>query len=269
LTLDAGKQQGLRALPSPGVKVFASAGATPRATLVAARLNKAYAYFNQLLGFRPTVALLVLSAEDHKARYGSDTYGLPFYRDGYLVLPAEASPAQAELARQAKKLSTDPVDQQRIDGYFELLDVYELAQAYTGQRLNTAATGKPWLNEYCAILMQYAYVAQQEPKLLPTVETLPRVVAFHDTTPYPHRTLADFASAVANPQNYAWYRNLLGLHAAEAYQTGGPAVVQRLYTFLLNNPSNDLLGANAAMATRLEKEISPAVAGIITTWPAQ
>ena len=267
---DSSAYAGLTRLPGRyPFQVRVSGTPTPRARATADRLARAYEYYFDLLLFRPNAAVLFLSADDHQRRYPRDPYGLPFYRDGNLVLPAGPSPLQEQLAARARALTNDTAAHRRIDAWLDLLAVQELTYAFSGQSIAVSPPRRFWLDGFFASLLHYAYFAELEPKLLPAVETLPALIASRDTTRYPHRTLAAFADDWFEPLNYAWYLSQLSTHAKAVYRAGGSRAARRLYVFLRSNPKRTLLVADEKLALRLQTAVSPQMADVIRKWPVK
>ena len=83
----------LTALESKSIKVYYSAGHQQKATSITRRVEKAINFHSQLVGFKPTVTMLVLSSADWSSYTKFPVYGMPHYNDEQtLIVAAEDNP---------------------------------------------------------------------------------------------------------------------------------------------------------------------------------
>jgi hypothetical protein len=105
-TIKAQSFEQLDSLKDHKVKIYFSAGHGARAKAIAMSVDKAMDHYVQLLGFKPTVTLLILSSADWNKYTSLAVYGMPHYRsDKILVVAAEFYTATGTVARRSARES--------------------------------------------------------------------------------------------------------------------------------------------------------------------
>ncbi|HET9429847.1 MAG TPA: hypothetical protein VFO70_01665, partial [Chitinophagaceae bacterium] len=88
ITYSQEKYEGLVFLKTPYLSCYYSEGQKDRAIQVASTCSSAMEYYNDLLGFKPEVDLLVLSKSDWSNHTKSPVYGMPHYNDKKTLIVA-------------------------------------------------------------------------------------------------------------------------------------------------------------------------------------
>ncbi len=216
--------------------VYYSAGARKRATEMAIRCAGAMMFYQNQVDFKPEVSLLVLDPEDWRKYSEKMVYGMPFYDDKKLIVASEnnrfwqgfvppADDFRRGVSQKIKKTYSDKEGNLTMQPFFDLLAVHELGHAFLLQRgLNMQ---RKWLEEFFANLFLYAYIAENEPVLLPVVTAFPEMVlATTSKQNLLFTSLADFENnyieiAQNYPDNYGWYQCQLFSSAKKVYNAGG------------------------------------------------
>ncbi|NTV19694.1 MAG: hypothetical protein HGA83_09730, partial [Bacteroidales bacterium] len=77
----------LNELTGFSIKAYYSPGNEERARLIVGRCEKTIKYVNELVGFTPTICVLILNPEQWKKYSTLPIYGMPHYQDnGTLVI---------------------------------------------------------------------------------------------------------------------------------------------------------------------------------------
>jgi hypothetical protein len=142
--------------------------------------------------------------------------------------------------------------------FFDLIAVHELAHEFHGQV--PYRFPRLWLEEVFVNLCLHAYVAAEEPDLLPVLETLPAALAASDPAEFPHRSLAALEAlhAGVGPVAYGWYQGRFLVAAARIFEAGGVDALRRLWdAFVIDD---------ATLRDRL-RAVQPELADVLTEWP--
>lgn len=235
--MDLSLREGLIEVEGSDPPTFGSRGVEDRAGALAALAADAYDYLATLLGFRPSLQVLVLSETDWKSK-GEATYGLPhslFGKSSIVVAGTEAPfwSQVAELIGAADRpelVSTYGEVDGRVSlgRFFDLLAVHEMSHIFSGGAMTFP---RFWLSELFANLCLHAWVSERVPDSLPLLLTLARLGAKLPPSRWRHGTLEDFERlyvGVGNA-NYAWYQFRFHLEAAAVYERAGPDAIVRLY----------------------------------------
>ena len=115
--------------------------------------------------------------------------------------------------------------------------------------------------EFFCNLCLHAYVTKIEPEQLPILETFPRLIVNVEADDFEFRTLEDFELHCGhmNPKNYGWYETHFHVAAKRVFKVAGVDALKALWqTFLL---------PDSILIDKLQKQVHPEVANIITSWP--
>jgi hypothetical protein len=228
----------LTALKGHTAGVYYSAGHEQRATAIAQRLGKAMGYYTEMLGFRPAVTLLVLSASDwSKHAIKGMVYGMPHYdpSGNKLVVAGEDNPfwkgflpppdqLPEPLRNQVQAAYQNSEGNLSMQPFFDLLAIHELGHAFHIQRGLTIQ--RQWMGELFVNILLHTYVAENEPELLPALTTFPRMVIAAGAREFKHTSLQDIEERYEEigrdyPKNYGWYQCRWHAAAAAIYDAGG------------------------------------------------
>lgn len=266
-------------------EVFYSPGHEARAKEIAARCDSANNYFSQLLGFRPTTSLFIL-APNEWSTYGTfPVYGMPHYPDfeqlpaeqgakNRLVIAAEDNdfwrsflppleqlpPALADKVRTAYRSNQGQLS---MMPFFDQLALHELGHGFHAQA--GLKMQRLWMQELFANIMLHTFIAENEPNLLPALETFPEMVVAAGSAEYKHTSLADFERLYDNmdAKNYGWYQCRLHAAAKQIYEAGGAAVLPKLWDALKNTKAELTDEQFSAM---LQTKVHPSVADVMLKW---
>ena len=248
-----------------------------RAKRVAARCERAHQYLKGVLGFDPTLRLLVLSPEDWAEYAAVQTYGMPHSAEGDTLIVGART---AEFFQSIGRMLDDVVaPEQRaemesiygtVDGqpnmtpFADLLVVHELGHLFHEQV--PFDFPRLWLMELFANLCLHTYVAEAEPEQLPVWTMLPERMMELPTDRVRHRLLEDFERLYAGvgPENYVWYQCGLVVAAKSIYEAAGVDVLRRLYrTFATQQGTL----TDQQLAQLLEARVHPMAAQTMRMWP--
>jgi hypothetical protein len=265
-------------LPGLNLNVHYSAGQEQRAKDIATLCHNAIDYNSKLLGFKPEVTLLVLSAEDWINHTSFPLYGMPHYTDNKtLIVASSDNEFWKSMVPPLQGLSSDVVTKvqktySKQDGslsmqpFFDLLVLHELGHAFHIQgKLNMQ---RKWMGElFCNVLL-HTYIAENEPAQLDALTIFPQMIENAGTAGYKFLSLTDFENkyneiAVQHPTNYGWYQCRLHNGAKNIYDAGGKIIFQKLWVALQKEqtPLNDEQFANL-----LSNQVHSSVADVMLKW---
>jgi len=287
----------LTVMNSPGVTTYFSKGYDQRAKQIATRVENVISYYYDLINFKPSVSLLILSKADWRDYTKFPVYGMPHYtNNATLIIAAEDNEfwrsflslkdLPEETARQARQIyslpdtrlnDTRPNDSSgravgqgslSMQAFFDLLAIHELGHAFHNQ--GKLQMQRKWMGElFCNILL-HTYIAEKEPEQLPALALLPKIVVSGGTKNYKYTSLKDLEDNYTeigqqHPQNYGWYQFRWHVAAANTYDTDGKGAFQRLWTTLQAEQSklNDTL-----LAELLQTKVGNSVADVMLRWEA-
>ena len=269
----------LAELKGHSFRVFYSYDQQERAETIAVRIDKATAFHQQLLGFKPTVTVFILSAKDWQA-YTSEpvVYGMPHYNDKHkkLIVAAEDNPfwksflppvdqLPQELREPVRSTYTGTDGHLTAQAFFDLLAIHELGHAFHIQGGLTMQ--RKWMGElYCNILL-HTYIVEKEPGLLPALTLFPRMVVAGGTKGFKYTSLADAHEHYNElgqqyPRNYGWYQCRWHSAAAGIYDTAGKNVCKKLWDAFITQ--KEIL-ADAALLSFISAA-DKTVADMINNW---
>ena len=269
----------LQSLSGAGVTTFYSEGFMARAQQTATRLEKVMTYYQEMLGFKPVVTLLLLNKADWPLYTKFPVYGMPHYNDdATLVVAAEdndfwrsflnVKELPENIRLQAEKVYGLPDKTVSMQPFFDLLAIHELGHAFHMQ--GKLQVQRKWMGElFCNILL-HTYIAEKEPEQLAALTLFPRIVVNGGVKNYRYTSLKDLEERYdeigqQHPQNYGWYQCRWHAAAAGIYDADGKAVMQRLWNTLKSKQEklND-----ADFAALLHTGVSSKTADVLRKWEA-
>ena len=234
----------LTALETKTIKTYYSAGHQQRATAISNWVEKAIAYHGRLVGFTPTVTLLILSAADWSSYTKFPVYGMPHYNDQQtLIVAAEDNPMwkgfippmdqlPADLRTQIETVYRNSEGNISMEAFFDLLALHELGHAFHIQGGLTMQ--RKWMGElFCNILL-HTYIAENEPEQLPALTLFPRMVINAGANEYKYTSLQDVEEKYNeigqhHAKNYGWYQCRWHKSAGDIYDAGGKELILKLW----------------------------------------
>jgi hypothetical protein len=276
VSADAQDYSKLKALPNSTVTTYFSGGHEQRAKQVATRVENAIAFYNALIGFRPSVIILLLSKADWSSYTDFPVYGMPHYKgDSTLIVAADdnefwksnlpVKELPAEIRKQAEKVYTLPDGSFSMQAFFDLLAIHELGHAFHNQ--GKLKVQRKWMGElFCNILL-HTYIAEKEPGQLPALTLFPKIVVNGGTKNYKYTSLQELEEnyneiGQRHPQNYGWYQCRWHVAAAIIYDAEGKTVFQKLWKALQEQNKLD----DAEFSKLLETKVSRSVADVLLRW---
>lgn len=269
----------LKALENHKLEVFYSDGFGQRTSLIAARVERALEFYQELLQFKPTVTLLVLSTADWRTHTTVPVvYGMPHYNEKTktLVVAAEDNPfwrsfvppdgqLPDSLSEQIQTVYKDD-DDVSMKAFFDLLAIHELGHAFHDQAGLTMQ--RKWMGELFANILLHTFVAEEEPASLPALTTFPQMVILGGTKEFKYTSLRDIESRYDeigehHPKNYGWYQSRWHAAAADIYNATGIGVVNKLWVSLKNQ--NEFL-QDEAFTAFLSNNVDKSVGDVMRHW---
>ena len=269
----------LNQLKNHDFAVYYSVDHQQRAETTAQRIEKAMAYQQQLLRFKPTITLFVLSVADWKIYTSGMVYGMPHYdeKDNRLIVAAEDNPfwksflpppdqLPAELRGPIQKAYITANGQLSMQAFFDLLAVHELGHAFHIQGGLTMQ--RTWMGElFCNILL-HTYIAEKEPELLPALTLFPRMVVAAGAKEFKFTTLQDVHQRYNEigqqyPKNYGWYQCRWHSAAAGIYDTAGKQLCRKLWDALKSKKEKL---TDEQLAAFLETAADKSIADMMRNW---
>lgn len=234
----------LTSLETKTIKTYYSAGHEQRATAISNRVEKAIAFHGRLVGFTPTVTLLILSAADWSSYTKFPVFGMPHYNDQQtLIVAAEDNPMwksfippmdqlPAGLRTQIETVYRNSEGNISMEAFFDLLALHELGHAFHIQGGLTMQ--RKWMGElFCNILL-HTYIAENEPEQLPALTLFPLMVINGGTKEYKYTSLKDVQERYDeigqyHAKNYGWYQCRWHKSAGDIYDAGGKELILKLW----------------------------------------
>lgn len=238
---------GLKQLKNDSVNVYYSNGHQERASSIALQMSKALAYHQQLLEFKPTVTLLVLSQADWKKFTSFPVYGMPHYNDNQTLIVASEDNAfwksflpainslPGELQQKVQAVYKSGDGDLSMQPFFDLLAIHELGHAFHFQgQLNMQ---RKWMGELFANILLHTYIAENNPEALPALTVFPQMVINRGSKEFRYTSLKNIEDhyemiGKQYPQNYGWYQCRWHAAAAEIYNSSGKEICKKLWMAL-------------------------------------
>ncbi len=257
-----------------------SPGQESRAKNIAEFMEQAGTYFQKEIYFTPKVILYILAPQHWKgiaAPALQDTYGFPHNIDMQrLAIAAEDNPFWQSFLSPLNQLPPPLAAQINIaygtaDGshsmmpFFDLLALHEMGHSYHTQA--GLKMHRHWMGELFVNIMLHTYIAENQPELLPALETFPNMVVGAGSAEYQFTSLEDFERLYTTlgmgPKNYGWYQSKLHSAAKDIYNAGGKEVLKKLW-IALKQHQEDM--TDEAFATMLHSDVHPEVAAVYFNW---
>jgi len=259
-------------------KIRYSAGHEQRAIAMADRIDRAIAYNNKLLGFKPEVTVLILAPADWSTYTKFPVYGMPHYNDDKTLIvaaedndfwkgflpPLDQLPGDLrESVKQVYRLADGTLSMQ---AFFDLLAIHELGHAFHMQAGLTMQ--RKWMGELFVNILLHTYIAENEPGELPALTLFPRMVVAGGSKDFKYTRLNDLEERYDEigqqyPKNYGWYQCRWHAAAAGIYDSGGKKILKKLWKALKNNKEKL---PDEALASFLQKSVHESVADVMTKW---
>jgi hypothetical protein len=271
--------EGLNELEGGKIKTHFSAGAAHKAERMAAQLDQVIAFYDQHLGFTPSVTLLVLSQKDWSNYTTFPVYGMPHYTDDNVLIVASEDNEywKSMIARQDQmpekywkefvQVYTNREGDLTMEPFFDLLVIHELGHAYHNQ--GGLMMQRKWMGElFCNILL-HSYIAENEPTLLDALTGFPEmVVATTEKSALKYTSLEELESDYDHigqnyPQNYGWYQCRWHVAAANIYNKSKMRGIKNLWHTL--KEQKEILNDGAFVET-LRTKVHESVAAVPLRW---
>lgn len=259
--------------------VYYSDGHKTRAQHIADFMEQAAAYFQKEIEFTPSTQMFILAPRDWKAYAAKplqEVYGFPHnVNSGQLVIAAEdnafwnsmvppVNQLPAHLATAVAKAYGQPNGSYSMMPFFDLLALHEMGHSYTSQA--DLKMQRHWMSELFVNIMLHTYIAEEQPELLPALETFPNTILAVGTASFKYTSLEDFETLYPTlgmgPQNYGWYQCKLHSAAKDIYNEGGKTVLQKLWKALRNHQEK----MTDLQFVEMLKDVHPSVATVYLEW---
>lgn len=265
----------LNELTGFSIKAYYSPGNEERARLIVGRCEKTIKYVNELVGFTPTICVLILNPEQWKKYSTLPIYGMPHYQDnGILVIASEDNEfwksfippldqLPVGLAAKIKAAYTNAGGTLSMMGFFDLLALHELGHGF--HRQGGLTMQRFWMQELFCNIMLHTYIAENEPSNLPALEVFPEMIVSAGVSGYRFTSLSDFEKRYNNmdPKNYGWYQCRLHVAGKNIYNAGGRNIFIQLWKGLKENTTEM---TDEQFASFLNKKVSSEMAKVQTDW---
>ncbi len=276
----AQKYSGLEETSGLSFKLFHSNGMEARANAIGPRVEKAKAYYEKILSFKPSFTLLILTENDWSKFTSFPVYGMPHYaNDSVLVVAATDNALWQSFLPPLESLPTDLREKIKtvyakgsgvsMEAFFDLLALHELGHAFHMQaKINMQ---RKWMGELFVNILLHTYIAENEPSSLPALELFPQMVIGNGSKDYKYTRLNDIEELYAeigqyHPKNYGWYQCRWHAAAGKIYQVDGSETGGKIWNaFSKIQPKM----SDAALLSLLEKAGAGSVATMMRTWDSE
>lgn len=270
----------LNQLKNHDFKVYYSAGHQQRAETIASRVEKAIVFNGDLLDFKPTITLIILSAKDWNVYTSFQVvYGMPHYneKNQRLIVAAEDNEfwqsflppldqLPNDLRNSIQRTYTNEAGALSMQPFFDLLAIHELGHAFHTQGALTMQ--RNWMGELFVNILLHTYIAEKEPEQLPALTIFPRMVVAGGVKGFKYTSLQEvhehYSEIVKQyPRIYGWYQCRWHAAAAGIYDEGGKQVLRKLWDALKDQ--KEILSDEELVnfiGTKADKNISD----MITHW---
>lgn len=268
----------LNELNGSGFKTYYSDGAAAKAQRMAAQLERVTAFYQQELGFTPSVTLLLLSRKDWNTHTKVSLYGMPHFTDDKLIVASEDNAFWKSMVPPAEQIPeglrgkftrayTNTQDELTMEAFFDLLVIHELGHAYHNQ--GGLLVQRRWMGELFANILLHSYIAVNEPHLLDALTSFPEVtVATISKASLKFTTLPELEANYdllgrEYPQNYGWYQCRWHMAAGKVYDASKLEGIKNLWRALkeFQQPFDD-----DAFTSMLRDKVHGSVADVPARW---
>lgn len=276
-TAHAQSYENLSKLSQPEFPAYCSKGAEQQATTITQRLANALRYHEKLLGFKPEITLLVLTAADWSTYTSFPVYGMPHYTDSKtLIVAIEDNPFWQSFIPPLDQLPKELADQVgqaytvkgklTMQPFFDLLAIHELGHAFHEQGGLTMQ--RLWMGELFCNVFLHTYVAEEEPQSLPALTVFPNMVVGAGAREYKYTRLLDIEERYEEigqqyPKNYGWFQCRWHAGAAQMYDVAGKQLCVNLWKALRDEKSKL---SDEAFISFLEQKTDKSLADFVRNW---
>jgi hypothetical protein len=238
-------------------RAYTSPEIQTEAQTIATRCNRAFVFLRDVFQVHPILTLLVLTIQDWEIYTQVQPIGMPHFEQARLIVAGQTTPfwesfvperatASPDYFRAVEAVYGRPDGTLDVSRFFHLLAIHELGHAFHMHL--SAAFPRLWLMETFANLCLHTYIAENEPELLPALETLPQGFINIPEDLIQYRSLRDFELHYdkMHPANYGWYQGKFHGLAKQAYDLRGIQALRSFWdTFVLSDAQvNALLQDN-------------------------
>ncbi len=277
-TVNAQRFQKLTPFKSESIQVYHSKGQENRVKEIIPRVEKAIAFHQQLVNFKPEVTVLILTKADWSSYTSFPVYGMPHYSDDKTLIVAAEDNAFWQsflppleqlppgLRTQVEKAYSMPDGRISMQPFFDLLALHELGHAFHFQ--GGLQMQRKWMGElFCNILL-HTYVAENEPGQLLALTVFPNMVIGNGTSEYKYTSLHDIEEryeeiGMQHAKNYGWFQSRWHAAAGDIYDAAGKNVVPKLWTAFKNQQEKL---SDDALTKFLENAVHESLADVMRKW---
>lgn len=280
--VDQSKHAGLSELDTQmHYKVLYSTGKVNQAKKQALLVEEGYQFLSEVMGFKKSFYLLVVSENDWERNAYSSVPGMPGYYRGNLIVGAghnslatgheemiESFPE--EMTKDLIRVYTNDMGELDMKLFFDKLTIHELTHSFQDPNNSEGFSMSRWLEEIHANMGLYAFYKTQKPIELKYVTSL---VDFTLDNPPPnlhYTSLSDFDTHYYDmiPSDYGFYQMKFTRAAQMLIDSLGNDILKPLNNFLIKYDEswNEKLN-NDDFKKKLGTEVDPYFAEIINTWP--
>ena len=267
----------LQAVGGLTFKLEYSEGLEARAREIGDLVTAGLSTLSNVLGFSPSLRVLVLSRADWTHHTTNPVFGMPHCIDGQTLVTAADPPEFWEGARSWVFGPVDAAGMARLEALYGTVDgeldvrpfsdltvLHELGHIF--HRQVPFDFPRAWVRELFANLAQYVAVAAGMPERLPQLLALPQAVhRAPERVAYTSLDDLDLPLGKLGLGNFIWYQWHLLFAARAIYEREGPAALRRLFDSSLKCCDRPL--ADSDVLPWLERQAGPGVAGIMRCWP--
>ncbi len=251
-----------------------------RAESIAARIERALSYNQQMLDFKPDIEVFIIDSLDWTKHTNQPViYGMPHYINSNkrLILAATDNPfwksfssslyeLPEELRKPAQEAYINSKSELSMEAFFDLLAIHELGHAFHNQA--GLSMQRNWMSELFVNILLHTYIAENEKHLLPALTLFPQIVIAAGSKQYRFKTLKDFQEsyneiALKYPRNYGWFQCRLHSEAAGIYNSSGKEVCRKLWDAL---KIKETFMTDEEFAVFLDGKADKSVGNMIRNW---
>ena len=213
-----------------GTLLYYSKGYLTRGVQISKQIENARLFYLDSLGIDVQIKIALLDALDYSKVSFGIPYGLPFIRNGLVMLPADTSVGAVKdmYASFAQTASEDIISNLENVGFgykeglsrmVDLIGLHEIGHAQINvYRLDTR---QKWFNEFMASYFAYVYMQIKEPKMAVIWDNITHA-GFQGYTPK-HNTLDIFNKLYLGVgfDDYVWFQNAFQERIREIYPKKG------------------------------------------------
>lgn len=213
-----------------GVKLYYSQGYLERGIQISKQIENARLFYLDSLSIDARIRIALLDTTDYAKVSTGIPYGLPFVRNGFVMLPADNSigAVKSMYAPFANTASQEIISNLNNAGFeykdalnfmVDLIGLHELG--HTQVYSYGLDTKQKWFNEFMASYFGYAYMQVEEPNMAIIWDNIMHA-GFEGYVPN-HQTLDEFNELYfgVGVGDYVWYQNAFQERIREVYSKNG------------------------------------------------